>query len=163
MSSLLERRRAPSHQSEIEDVCDVDVTPVMNVLVILFPFLLSLAVFTHFSIIKFSLPPNVGASLDQSNGSPKLKLTVVSAPTFTAITLGSSMLDSIPAGKDEYSRLSSALEKHRATAEFKDQVIVAVRDKTDMQRVVSVMDRCRGAGFSDVALSSAPEASEGPK
>ena len=163
MSSLLERRRAPSHQSEVEDVCDVDVTPVMNVLVILFPFLLSLAVFTHFSIIKFSLPPNVSSGLDQSAGNPKMKLTVVSAPKFTVITLGSTVLDSIPTGPKEYELLSAALNKRRSATEFKDQVIVAVRDRTDMQRVVSVMDRCRGAGFSDVALSSAPEATGGPK
>ena len=35
---------------------DVDVTPVMNVFVILIPFLLLMAVFTKIAIIDFSLP-----------------------------------------------------------------------------------------------------------
>ena len=57
-----------NHQppSEAADVADLDVTPVMNMFVILIPFLVSMAVFAHVSIIEFSLPPNVGPSMAAS-------------------------------------------------------------------------------------------------
>ena len=61
--------------SDAEEDTEVDVAPVMNMFIILVTFLISMAVFTHMAILEFSLPPNVGTGLDQSQGKPKLKLT----------------------------------------------------------------------------------------
>jgi hypothetical protein len=46
------------------DENDIDITPMMNMFIILVTFLVSMAVFTHVAILDFSLPPNVGAGLD---------------------------------------------------------------------------------------------------
>lgn len=141
------------------EIIDIDVTPVMNMFVILIPFLVSVAVFAHMSIIEFSLPPNVGASLDNSNGKPQLKLTVVIANDYVAITHGENLLDSIPKISQEYnnSKLFAKLSEHRKNVDIKDEIIVAVRDAIRFKYVVAIMDRCREAGFLKVGLSSAPE------
>jgi biopolymer transport protein ExbD len=121
-----------------------------------------MAVFTHLAILDFSLPPNVGAGLDESKGKPKLKITVVVTGKYLAITHGEKMLDSIPRVKNEYNYSSfyERLSAHRKDVEIKDEVIVAVQDPIQFKFVVKVMDRCREAGFKKVGLSSAPEEPE---
>lgn len=158
MSVLFVKKiRTPSEA--VSEVIDIDVTPVMNMFVILIPFLVSVAVFTQLSIIEFSLPPNVGTSLDNTSGKPKLKITVVIAPEYLAITLGEKMLDSIPvSGEDyDYNAFYKQLLIRREETDIKKEIVVAVRDVIRFKYVVGVMDRCRDAGFTKVGLSSATE------
>jgi biopolymer transport protein ExbD len=148
--------RTPSEAAGAD--IDIDVTPVMNMFVILIPFLVSMAVFTHVSILEFSLPPNVGAGMDPSEGKPKLKATIVVAPSFLAITHGENLLDSIPVGPNgEYQleELETLLGARRETMDIRDEAIVAVRDAVRFKHVVAVMDRIRAVGFDKVGLSSA--------
>ncbi len=69
------RGNTPSESAS--EVFDIDVTPVMNMFVVLIPFLVSMAVFSHFASHDFYLPSNAGAGLDQSQGKLKLKTTLV--------------------------------------------------------------------------------------
>lgn len=143
-----------------EETIAIDVTPVMNMFIILIPFLVSMAVFTHVAIIDFSLPPNVGSGLDDSQGKPKLKLTVVVAADYVAITRGADMLDSV-GNRDGAYRLDSLrllLPARRQAADIQDEAVVAVQDRIRFKHVVDVMDICRESGFDKVGLSSAPEA-----
>lgn len=160
--SFIRRTRSPSEVAG--ETVDVDVTPVMNMFIILIPFLVSMAVFTQVSIVEFGLPPNVGAGLDNGDGKPKLKITVVVAQQFLGITYGESMLDSIPRAQSGYQldTLQARLVERRAAADIKDEVIVAVRDPVRFKHVIAVMDRCRESGFDKVGLSSAPEEQEPP-
>ena len=155
-------KRNPAPSEVASETIDIDVTPVMNMFIILIPFLVSVAVFTHLTIIEFSLPPNVGMGLDTSEGKPKLKMTVVVTSGYLAITHGDAMLDSIPVvnGEYDYTLLSQKLSIHRKEIDIKNEVIVAVRDAIRFKYVVKVMDRCRDAGFEKVGLSSAPEETE---
>ena len=154
------RLKTPSESAA--EVIDIDVTPVMNMFIILIPFLVSMAVFTHLSIIEFSLPPNVGSGLDTSQGKPKLKITVVVTTDYCAITHGEKMLDSIPLVNSEYdySTFYTALATRRKESDIRDEVVVAVQDPIRFEYVVKIMDRCRDAGFTKVGLSSAPESVE---
>jgi biopolymer transport protein ExbD len=139
------------------DIHEIDVTPIMNVLIIMFPFLLSLVVFTKLSILSFSLPPNVGSGLDQSSGMPKLKITVVVAPDYYAITHGEQLLDSIPNVNSDQSvgELLEKLKLRRNEVEIRDEAVIAVRDAVKFQNMVRVMDACRTAGFEKIGVSSA--------
>ncbi|MBD3314653.1 MAG: hypothetical protein GF344_02595, partial [Chitinivibrionales bacterium] len=103
--------------SESADIAELDITPIMNMFIILIPFLVSMAVFTHLAILKFSLPPNVGTGLDDSQGKPKVKLTVVVAPRYLAITHGDTMLDSLALSDNDYDyeAFGRSLERHRNT------------------------------------------------
>ena len=158
MSSFLIRHRS-SIPSETADIPELDVTPVMNMFIILIPFLVSMAVFTHLAILRFSLPPNVGTGLDNSQGKPRLKLTVVMTDAYCAVTLGEKLLDSIPlkAGEYDLAVLSQRLEAHRADIDIRDEAVLAVRDNIAMKNVVAVMDRVREAGFESIGLSNATE------
>ncbi len=155
--SFSKRNRTPSETAE--EVIDIDVTPVMNMFIILVPFLVSMAVFTQMTIIDFSLPPNVGIGLDTSKGKPKLKITVVINKEYCAVTHGERMLDSIPRIGEEYDyeKLSTQITLRRKDVDIKDELVVAVQDAIRFKYVVKVMDRCRDAGFTKVGLSSAPE------
>lgn len=139
------------------DIHEIDVTPIMNVLIIMFPFLLSLVVFTKLSILSFSLPPNVGSGLDQRSGMPKLKITVVVATDYYAITHGDQVLDSIPManGDQSVSVLQEKLKMRRNEVEIRDEAVIAVRDAVKFQNMVRVMDACRSAGFEKIGVSSA--------
>ena len=146
--------------SEAADIPDLDVTPVMNLFIILIPFLISMVVFTHLAVLHFSLPPNAGAGLSKENEQPKLKITIVVAEEFLAVTYGETMLDSIVAinGSHDISTLSAHLSLRRTIAEvLSDEAVVAVRDRVKFEEVVSVMDACRSSGFSKIGLSNATD------
>ena len=157
MLSLHRNKKLPSHAAG--EAIDIDVTPVMNMFIILIPFLVSMATFTHLSIIEFSLPPNVGTGLNTSKGKPVLKVTSVVAPSFLAITLGDSLLDSIPNVDNafNYATYKLSLQSVHAQAAVDSETVVAVRDQVEFKDVVTVMDICRDVGFSKVGLSSAPD------
>ncbi len=154
----LRKSRTPSEAAS--EVIDIDVTPVMNMFVILIPFLVSMAVFTHLSIIEFSLPSNANNSNPtELNKKPKLKLTAVITKKYIALTQGENMLDSIPLinGKYNFKRLKKSLAVNRESLELKNEMVVAVKDQIKFEHVVHVMDQCKVVGFKKVGLSSAPE------
>ena len=148
--------REPPPSEACEDT-EVDVAPVMNMFIILVTFLISMAVFTHVAILEFSLPPNVGAGLDQSQGKPKVKLTVRLGSDYIGIVSGDRLLDSLPVagGKFPFDSLSARIRKRRAETAIQDEVVIASRDEIPFKQVVRVMDICREAGFDKTGLSSA--------
>jgi len=156
--SLSSKTFVPSDALESE--IDIDVKPMMNVLVILIPFLVSVSEYTRLAIIDMSLPPNITSVAGQGDsGKPKLKLTVVMAPQYFSIVLGESLLDSIARKNDDYSfdTLAAHLTKRREKLDIKDEVIVAPRDGIHFKYVVHVMDICKKIGFEKINLASATE------
>ncbi len=149
------RHNTPSE--EAGEVIDIDVTPVMNMLVVLIPILISMTVFTQYAVHKFYLPPNAGAGLNQQQGPVKRKTTVVVAPEYVLVTLGADQLDSLALDRTTLPRFQAALETSRKQADDSTKVIVSVRDSVAFENVVEVMDLCRSVGFHDVGLSAAPE------
>jgi biopolymer transport protein ExbD len=143
--------------SEMADVPELDVTPVMNVFVILIPFLVSMAAFTHLSVLSFNLPPNVSTGLSSEAGKPKIKMTIVVAPSYIAITHGDHMLDSLPAENGDYAfdRLKERIASRRASMEIQDEAIIAVRDAIQFKQVVRIMDICKVVGFGKIGISNA--------
>lgn len=149
--------RSSTPPSENAETPDIDVTPVMNMFIILIPFLVSMAVFTHVSIIDFSVPSSVGSGTDFSDGKPKLKLTVLVTDSFLAVTEGDTMLDSLPAegGELPFDSLLRVLPVRQSKSDFPDEVIVASRDAVAFKHVVKVMDISRECGFSKIGISGA--------
>ena len=148
--------------TDTAQVMDIDVTPVMNMFVILIPFLVSMAVFTHLSILKFSLPPNAGTNLENKSEKPELKITVVVASDHLAIVRGESLLDSIPdlQGIYDFNKFTERLTYHRGHADNKNEAIIAVKDAIKIKYIVSVMDICRETGFVKLGVSQATENAE---
>ena len=156
--SFLKKFSKPSNATEGE--IDIDVKPMMNVLIILIPFLVSVAEYTQLAVQQLSLPPNVSAGLGGSAGEkPKLKLTVVLTNGYCAITQGETMLDSVPAISGSYNLtiLKDRLTVRRDATDVKDEILVAVRDSIAFKHVVDVMDVCRESGFEKSGLTAATE------
>ncbi len=154
MKSLFANAKKPSQHAE---PVDLDVTPVMNMFVILIPFLVSMAVFTHYSVLEFSLPPNAG--VDGGGPSRKdLKLTVVLMEKQFELTLGDSLLSTISREQeDKYLKdLEKALAEVRPQLAKQNEVVVAVNDGIQFESVVEVMDSCKKTGFEKVALAEGP-------
>jgi biopolymer transport protein ExbD len=142
----------------IEDQIELDLVPVMSVFLILLPFLVSMAVLTHLAILEFSVPPNVNSTLSSVPGEkPVLKLAVIVAVGYVAITRGEQMLDSIAvdAGTYDHERFAVRLALRRSEHPGEDEIIVASADRVRLKEVVAVMDACRSSGFTKVGLSSA--------
>ncbi|MBN1757715.1 MAG: biopolymer transporter ExbD [Chitinispirillaceae bacterium] len=158
--SLFRSNRPPS---DAAPPADIDVTPVMNMFIILIPFLVSMAVFTHLSIIEFSLPPNVNAGMNREDVKPKPKLTIRVGGDYIGIVLGEKLLDSLPVigGNYPMDSLGVRIRMQRDEYDYSDEVIIASLDGVAFKQVVAVMDLCRDAGLEKIGLSSATEDPEG--
>jgi len=154
--SLYRSIRPPSQVASVEDI---DVTPVMNMFIILIPFLVSMAVFTRMSIIEFSLPPNVGVQMNQSQEKPVPKLTIRIGNDYLGIVLGEELLDSLPVSSGNFP-METLREQIRIRASlhgYSGEVVIASSDGVAFKQVVAVMDICRDAGLDKIGLSSATD------
>jgi biopolymer transport protein ExbD len=156
LPSFIKNKPPSQTASEIE----LDLTPMMSMFLILLPFLVSMAVLTHLTILEFSLPPNIGQSTGPSNGEkPKIKLTIVITQYYLLVTHGEKMLDSLPLvnGEYDFEKIPSVLELYKKQFDLDDGLVVASRDHVRLKSIVALMDQCRMAGFIKVGLSSATE------
>jgi biopolymer transport protein ExbD len=143
--------------SDQGDDSEIDIAPVMNMFIILVTFLVSMTVFTHVAILEFSVPPNVSRGLDQSNGKPRLRLTVRLGSDYMGIVLGDKLLDSLPVeqGIFPFDTFAAKLRIRRNENTLHDEIVIASRDEIAFKQVVHIMDICRETGFFKIGLSSA--------
>jgi biopolymer transport protein ExbD len=145
--------------SEAAAEIELDLTPMMSMFLILLPFLVSMAVLTHLTILEFSLPPNVGAAAaaGPSSEKPRLKLTIVITPEYLLMTHGERLLDSIPHvnGSYGFDQVTELLRKYKQELNLENELVVASRDQVRLKNIVTLMDRCKAAGFEKIGLSSA--------
>jgi len=147
-----------SKPSEVlEEEIELDITPLMNIFIILVAFLISMAIFTRLAIVEFTLPPNVDSEMNNSQEKPQPKLTVRIDKQYVGLVLGDKLLDSLPLVNNEFpfDTLSTRLRVRSLEADFKGEVVVASVDQIPFKTIVKAMDICRSAGFSKVGLSSA--------
>jgi biopolymer transport protein ExbD len=154
--------------SKILEEADLDLTPIMNLFIILVPSLVSIAVFVHIAVIQINLPSN---STGAGSGPRKsdLKLTVSMSPDRSyVLALGDQVLDSIPAvsGGFDLAKLGNSLQTVRSRLNNQDEIVVAVADGINFDQVVSTMDAGKQSGFGKVSLAAAaaePPAGAQPK
>jgi biopolymer transport protein ExbD len=141
----------------IDEELELDITPLMNIFIILVAFLISMAIFTRLAIVEFSLPPNVNSEMNSSDQKPVPKLTVRLDPVYIGIILGEQVLDSLPVIKGEFPfvALSEKLSLRNKENNTTGEIVVASVDAIPFKLIVKTMDICRVAGFEKVGLSSA--------
>jgi len=129
---------------------DLDVTPVMNMFIILIPFLVGMAAFTHLAV------QDVELASDQ--GSPPALTTAAAQPLVVAvgdrglvIVRDAAVLAELPAknGAQDLDGLLAVLSDLEAS-----RLVLAVDDPVSVDTVVACLDCCRAAGFADVGLAS---------
>jgi len=153
--SLLLSRTGSGRPSEAAQVVDLDVTPVMNMFIILIPFLVSMAVFTHLASHALTLPGDEGAG--QAQIEADLPVTIVLALDEIVVLKGDLVLGRLasPAVASGLPELGDLLGRLRTNRPEIERLVLAVDDAVTCAQVVGCLDICHGAGYDDVGLADA--------
>jgi len=156
--AFLPSKRKEKAVSSLIEAPDLDVTHVMNLLVILIPFLVSMAVFSQIATINFSLPP---AASDEGAGGKAAdepeKLDISIAITGTGFTLAGTgqVMPPIPKvnGVYDLTALDKVLRAVKMSYPQQEDIILLVEQDVLYEDIVSVMDVCRDAQYPNIGLS----------
>ncbi|KAA0231321.1 biopolymer transporter ExbD [candidate division KSB1 bacterium] len=154
----------PSKRRHIkEESTELNLTPIMNLMVVMIPLLLSSAQFIKIGIIELNLPPAAGATAGMASGSApkeaqrKLDLTVSITDQGFYISSAAAMLTGATAtgptipiqtnGEYDFQALSQKLHeiKQNIGNGFSDSesIIIQAENKIRYQVLVSTMDAAR--------------------
>lgn len=141
------------------DRCDqeseLNITAVMNIFLILIPFLLLTAVFVRIAVIEFSLPSNQKSSTTEApQRDAVVTVIAINEKGFDLKTQG--MKFSFINKKKEnfdFQTLVQNLQKVKALHVETEDIIIAPHSATKYDTIIKVMDRCRENGFPNISIS----------
>jgi biopolymer transport protein ExbD len=138
---------------KIESI-DIDMTPVMNLFMVLIPFLMSMAVFTQLAIIEFSLPP-AQTEGDAAESTKELDISIVVSENGYRIVGTGKKLDLIPKvrGKYQMEKLRTLLKAIKFQYPSQKSVVLVFDGNTLYDDIIKFMDVCRESQFPDIGLS----------
>ncbi|MBL8027986.1 MAG: biopolymer transporter ExbD [Fibrobacteres bacterium] len=156
--AFLPSKRKEKAVSALIEAPDLDVTHVMNLLVILIPFLVSMAVFTQISSINFSLPPAASSDGAAGGEAPETdKLDISIAITSTGFTIAGTGQVMPPISKVngvyDLTALDKILRAVKMSYPQQEDIILLVEQEVLYEDIVSVMDVCRDAQYPNIGLS----------
>jgi biopolymer transport protein ExbD len=149
------KRTKKSASKDIETF-DLDITPMMNIFMILIPFLVSMAVFTQIAVVEFSLPPaqtpGAGGADDPTK---ELDISVVITPTGFQIVGTGRKLDMMPKvqGEYQYAELRALLKAIKFQYPSQKSVVLVFDGGVLYDDIIKFMDICRESQFPDIGLS----------
>jgi biopolymer transport protein ExbD len=136
---------------------DLDVTPVMNLFMVMVPFLVSMAVFTQIAVIDFSLPPAANGESEAAEQTKELDISIVITETgFTIVGTGKK-LDQVPRvqGSYQFEQLRVLLKAIKFQYPSQQSVIMVLDSDILYDDIIKFMDVCRESQFPDIGLSGA--------
>ncbi len=130
----MHRRREPA---------DLEVTPFMNLMIVLVPVLLLSMVFTHTTIIDLNFPAG-DAQGEFDPDAVHLEVVVREDALVVADGRGGA-IKSVPQvnGVHDYATLSLVMQEVKRRLPEKRDITILLEQDTDYQTLVSVMDRVR--------------------
>ena len=135
-------RRSRARQRQ---VVELDITAFMNLMVVLVPFLLMTAVFTHLSILELNLPSLADASQDNKDKQEfELRVTIRDDALILSDNRGG-VIKSIPrvSSGHNYQMLTSTLKQIKARFPDKTNASILSEQDTKYDDLVSTMDAVR--------------------
>jgi biopolymer transport protein ExbD len=134
------RHRKHKHQ----EAADLDVTPFMNLMIVLVPVLLLSMVFTHTTVIDLNFPAGDAGSEQFDPDAVHLEV-VVSADGLRVADGRGGTIKTLPLvdGEHDYENLSLVMQELKRRMPEKQDIMVLLQDETSYQTLVSVMDRVR--------------------
>jgi len=147
------RRRSKGHAEDVE----LNLTSVMNIFLILIPFLLLTAVFVRISVLELSLP-----SLDSGGRAAQVKQQKTAIINILIIDGNGFELKSpemkfpLISKKDvgyDWDRLALQLKEIKTKYPDSEDMIISPVDSIKYQTIISVMDKCRESGFPNISIS----------
>ena len=142
------------------DEGDLDITPFMNLMIVLVPVLLMSMVFSQITILRLNLPDLTGAVTQSSEKNRQLE--VVLRKESLEVYFPSGVLiktiepkDTKDGAKMDYETLSLVLREIKKQFKDKSDVLLLSEADVSYQSLVSTMDTVRG--FRTVVATSAVE------
>ena len=136
--------RVKHRKHKHQDAADLDVTPFMNLMIVLVPVLLLSMVFTHTTVIDLNFPSGESASEAFDPDSVHLEvvvrgdsLVVADGRGGTIKTIG--MVD----GQYDFAQLTLVMQELKRRMPEKEDITVLLEQETDYQTLVTIMDRVR--------------------
>ena len=146
-------RQRKGHAEETE----LNLTAVMNVFLILIPFMLLTAVFVKISVLELALP-----NLDKKSAVVKEKPAEAIVINFLYLRKDDFELKSpdlkfskITKEKNEYNWaiLNEQLAKVKTKYPDSEDIIISPDDEIKYNTIINVMDKCRESGFPNISIS----------
>ena len=125
----------------------LEITAFINLIVVLVPFLLSVAVFTHLSVIDLALPAQSNEKIQKLDPDKPLKLEVIVRSKYVEVNdkHGGRIVDPIPnvATGPDARTLSLTIKTLKEKFPQHDDASVLVEDQIPYESLVQVMDAVR--------------------
>ncbi|MEW6683141.1 MAG: biopolymer transporter ExbD [Nitrospirota bacterium] len=160
-NSVRQRRR----RRQGRDDHSLNITPFMNLMVVLIPFLLTGVVFSRLAVLDLNLPTASSAQAATPPAQEPFKLIV--ALHLDAISVRGSGLDvtrlALQNGKYDLAGLTTILQRVKAAHPQEKSVILLSEPDVAYESLVEVMDVCREAGasqelFPDISIGEVKRA-----
>jgi len=136
---------------------DVDIVPVMNIFLLLIPFLLLTAAFVQLAIVEISLPQINKSDSGQIQNRPTDLVLVLLDIKEDGFQLKSPGYTFMPIAninnKYDYKAVVDQLKQIKQDHPQADEIILSPRAKVKYDIIIKVMDQCRDVGFPNVSLA----------
>lgn len=134
------RRKRQKHM----EAADLDVTPFMNLMIVLVPVLLLSMVFTHTTVIDLNFPAGEGAAGEFDPEAVHLEVAVYADKLVVADGRGG-VIKTLPQvdGAHNFAELSLVMQELKKRMPEKEDITVLLEEDTNYQTLVSVMDKVR--------------------
>ncbi|HWK82433.1 MAG TPA: biopolymer transporter ExbD [Caldimonas sp.] len=125
----------------------LEITAFINLIVVLVPFLLSVAVFTHLAVIDLSLPAQSSEKLEKLDPNKPLKLEVVIRPESVEVSdrIGGLIqrIPNVTGGAADVKTLSALIQSIKLKFPDTLEATVMAEQTTSYDELVQVMDAVR--------------------
>ena len=137
MSRRIHRRKHPA--------AELNITAFMNLMVVLVPFLLMTAVFSHITILDLNLPPPGGQDTKQPKQPPYELRVTIRKDTLVISDNRMGLIKRIPSkGKEQnFALLKETLKQVKARIPDHTNVTILAEGKTRYDDLISAMDSSR--------------------
>ena len=152
------KSRTRFRPSSVNADASIDATPVMNMFVILIPFLVSMAAFSQLAVQRLALPGNEAAESAQTEDDAPLLVSVTRSEIVAM--RGNRIIGTVErqdASAELSTELTPLLEEARQLFPRLDHVTLALADDVVCADVVTCFDVCRETGFIDVGVAEATQ------
>jgi biopolymer transport protein ExbD len=148
-------KRANKSLSRDVEVIDLDLTPFMNIFMVLIPFLAVMAVFTRIAVLEFSLPPAQVEGTAGSQPNKELDVSIVITDDGYRIVGTGKKLDLVPKIRGQYQleQLRALLKAIKFEYPSQKSLVLVLAPDVLYDDVIHFMDVCRESQFPDIGLS----------
>ena len=136
---------------------DVNLTAVMNIFLILIPFLLLTATFVRITVLELTLPSldRAGRQTTRQNSESTVLNILLIKETELQLNSPGFEFDKINKLDNDYNwpELTSQLQRIKDKFPDSQDIIISPERTIRYETIIAIMDQCREAGFPSISIS----------